>query len=268
MKFFLQFFPEQLLTGIFFAVIISVVSFRFKLLSFSGSVATFLLATVIYGIGGWKWTVPILTFFIVSSLLSKFGKSRKKKFEIVFDKTDKRDAGQVAANGGVGGIIILIWYFFPERTALYYFYLASLAAVTADTWGTEIGTLWKGKPRSIISLKKVEPGTSGAISLQGIVGGIVGAFIVLLSVVAMNDSEFTVQVIAAIIFSGFVGSLADSILGATLQAQYQTSDGVLTEKKFANGEPTTFIRGFRWMNNDGVNWMCALAGALTMYLVM
>ena len=75
----MKFISEQLLTGIVFALIISLVSFRFKVLSSSGSVATFLLAAIIYGIGGWKWTIPILIFFITSSLLSKIGKIQKKK---------------------------------------------------------------------------------------------------------------------------------------------------------------------------------------------
>ncbi len=260
--------PEQMVIGIILAVLIGIVSFYFKFLAVSGSVATFLLATIIYGVGGWKWTTPILTFFIASSLLSKFGKAQKKKIEIIFDKTDKRDAGQVVANGGVAGIIILLWHFFPHDTELYYFYIASIAAVTADTWGTEIGTLWKGKPRSIVTLQKVEPGTSGGVSLQGTFGALTGAMIVTISAVIVNSSEFSFPLIALIISSGLIGSLIDSFFGATIQAQYQTSSGKLTEKTTIDGVKTTMVRGIRWIDNDVVNWICAFSGAIVMFLCM
>ena len=259
---------EQMVIAIILATLIGIISFYFKFLAVSGSVATFLLATIIYGVGGWKWTTPILTFFIASSLLSKYGNVRKKKFEIIFDKTDKRDAGQVAANGCVAGKIILLWHFFPNNTELYYFYIASIAAVTADTWGTEIGTLWKGKPRSIVTLQKVEPGTSGGVSLQGTLGALIGAMIVTISAVIVNSSEFSFPLIALIISSGLIGSLIDSFFGATIQAQYQTSSGKLTEKTTIDGVKTTMVRGIRWIDNDVVNWVCAFSGAIVMFLYL
>lgn len=260
--------PVQMITAIILACVIGIASYYFKFLSLSGSIAAFLLATIIYGIGGWKWTIPIFTFFVASSLLSKYGKSRKKKFKFIFDKSDKRDAGQVAANGGIAGIIMIAWYLFPARTDLYLLYVASLAAVTADTWGTEIGTLVQGKPRSITSFRHVEPGTSGGVSIAGTIGGIVGAVIVVVSVFMVDTDLFSANDIALLVFSGFVGSAADSFLGATIQAQYQTEKGELTEKSNLFGKPTILVHGYRWMSNDAVNWSCALSGALTMYFLL
>lgn len=260
--------PDRMITGLFLAAAIGLLSFRFHFLSASGSIATFLLAVLIYGTGGWMWTVPILTFFIASSLLSKYGKVRKKKLESIFDKTDKRDAGQVAANGGIAGMIILLWYLFPGEEWLYYCYIASVAAVTADTWGTEIGTLMKGKPRSIITFKQVEIGTSGGVSVLGILGGTAGAALVAGTAAFFLGDTATPRLLTAMIVSGVVGSLADSLLGATVQAQYRSASGKLTERTVVEGIPTTLVRGFRWVTNDVVNWSCAAAGALTMYLLL
>ncbi len=260
--------PEQMVIGMMLATVIGVISFYFKFLALSGSVATFLLATIIYGIGGWKWTTPILTFFIASSLLSKLGKMHKKKFEIIFDKTDKRDVGQVAANGGIAGILIIGWHFFPDHSELYYFYLASIAAVTADTWGTEIGTLWKGKPRSIVTFKQVEPGTSGGISIQGTIGALLGALIVTGSAVMFESSIFSNSLFIAIIVSGLIGSMIDSFFGATIQAQYQSFSGKITEKTIIDGIETTLIKGIRWIDNDIVNWLCASSGVVVMFLYL
>ena len=254
--------------GTLLAAAAAFVSRHFRFLTHSGSVATFFLATVIFGAGGWQWSIPILTFFISSSLLSKFGKRRKAQFELMFEKTDTRDAGQVAANGGVAGILVLCPYFFPEYHIWYFIYLASLAAVTADTWGTEIGMLAMGSPRSIITLKRVETGTSGAVSPVGIVGGACGAFLIALSGYFWITSATAISTFITIIFSGMAGSVVDSVLGATVQAKYQCGVcGKISERTFHCESPSTLIGGFRWINNDVVNWACATGGSIFFVLL-
>ncbi len=262
-------FPsEQLATAVILGITIGAFSFYFNFLSLSGSVATFLLATVIYGIGGWMWTIPIFTFFMASSLLSKYGKAKKKKLELVFDKSSKRDAGQVAANGGPAGLLIILWYLFPERTEIYFLYVASIAAVTADTWGTEIGTLFKRRPRSIITFKTVDVGTSGGVSSAGFIGGIFGAALVVATVSLFPSSGISAGTAAILILSGAAGSAVDSLLGATVQALYKTEKGKMTERTEVNGVRTNLVRGFRWMSNDLVNWCCGTAGAATAYFLL
>jgi len=260
--------PQQIFHAVVLGTGIALLSARFHFLTPSGSVATMLLATIVYGIGGWKWTVPILVFFVASSIVSKYKKSRKAKFDAVFDKNDKRDEGQVAANGGVAGIIILVWYFFPEQMELFYIYLAALASVTADTWGTEIGILGKGKAVSLANFKRVEPGTSGGVSWIGFLGGTFGALLIVASAWVYDRHSLSGTVALMIVLSGVVGSLIDSIAGGTIQAQYRTETGALTERTEVNGKPTRLISGIRWIDNDVVNWLCALSGALTMYLVL
>ncbi len=249
-------------------ILIGLFSFFFNFLSLSGSVATFLLAVIVYGIGGWMWTVPILMFFIASSLLSKYGKAKKKRLELIFDKSSKRDSGQVAANGGLAGMIILLWYCFPDWEHLYRLYLASIAAVTADTWGTEIGTLLKGKPRSIITLRPVDVGTSGGVSLAGFAGGAVGAVLIAASAALFDSAMITWSIALTLVLSGVIGSIVDSLLGATVQAQYVTAEGDVTERTSINGIPTTLVRGYRWMDNDFMNLCCGLSGALVAYLLL
>lgn len=259
---------EQMIVAFILGILIGLFSFFFNFLSLSGSIATFLLAVIVYGIGGWLWTVPILMFFIASSLLSKYGKAKKKRLELIFDKSSKRDSGQVAANGGLAGMIIVLWFCFPDWEQLYLLYLASIAAVTADTWGTEIGTLLKGKPRSIITLRPVDVGTSGGVSLAGFAGGAVGAGLIAASAAIFDSAMITWSIALKLVLSGVIGSIVDSLLGATVQAQYVTAEGGITERTTIDGVLTTLVRGFRWMNNDLVNLSCGLSGALVAYLLL
>ncbi|HTX17664.1 MAG TPA: DUF92 domain-containing protein [Bacteroidota bacterium] len=255
--------PVQFSEGIFFAGVVALLSFTFRFLSASGSAATFLLATVIFGLGGWTWGIPVLVFFVLSSLLSKLGKEKKAQFHLLFEKSDKRDAGQVAANGGMAGMVALGWYVAPAWPYWYAVYLSSLAAVTADTWGTEIGVLARGKPRSIRTLRPVDTGTSGGVSLAGILGGALGALAVAVSGLPWQGGIGGFGEVGAIVLAGVFASLVDSFLGATLQAQFRcVKCGKITERRLHCGEPTAHVSGFLWLDNDVVNWCCAAAGCI------
>jgi uncharacterized protein (TIGR00297 family) len=250
--------------GMGLASLLAFLSYRLKFLDASGSVATLILGTLVFGVGGWAFTFPILTFFILSSLLSKAGKKRKKRLDSIFEKTGCRDLWQVLANGGIAGLVLLFWYFFPDPL-LYLFYLGSLAAVTADTWGTELGVLAKKQPVSILNFQSVPLGTSGGISFIGTAGALLGS-VVLVGVGALSSPYrltplMTARVFVLLTLAGFIAALFDSFLGATVQAQYQcTVCHKMTEKKNHCQVPSRLLRGYAWMNNDVVNILCAIAG--------
>ncbi len=248
---------DRFLIAALLGLTVAVASSLARLLTRSGAVATFLLALIIYDVGGWQWAVPIATFFVLSSLLSKYGRLRKRAFDQVFEKSSTRDWGQVVANGGVAGLVAILSAVFPLYD-FYPLYLAALAAVTADTWGTEIGVLTKEKTVSILSFKSVEPGTSGGVSEYGTVGGAVGAAVVALSGYPWHTELRTTLIVVA---GGVAGSLVDSVLGATVQAQYRCEVcSKITERKVHCDRPTQLSRGIGWIGNDIVNGVCALVG--------
>jgi len=254
----------QLSLGLLLAIIVAGVSYRIRFLSASGSVCTFILAAIIFGSGGCMWTIPILTFFILSSVLSKTGKIHKVTFNTIFEKTGRRDAGQVLANGGLPGLLVLLSIFFPNAV-WYYGYLGALAAVNADTWATEIGVLSKIKPRLITTGKPVAHGVSGGITPAGLAGAFFGSLIIACSGLLLQPSQARLSIFNpffwCIVASGFLATLIDSLLGATLQGQYQCSVcRQKTEKKIHCGHSTRLVSGFIWMNNDRVNVICAISG--------
>lgn len=257
--------------GIGFALLIVLPAYLLNFLSGSGAIATFLLGVVVFGTGKWEFSVPILLFFVLSSLLSKLGKKWKRKFSDTFQKGGRRDLGQVFANGGVAGIIVLAWNYFPDD-AWYFAFVGSIAAVTADTWATEIGVFSKIAPRNILNLKRVLPGTSGGVTWLGFTGGFLGSFIIVYmgSLVTSRYDHLAqgTALFVVIIGVGLLGSIIDSILGTTIQAQYQCSIcGKITEKKHhCQGTTTALISGFHIIDNDMVNAICALSGALLAWL--
>ncbi|OGU54723.1 MAG: hypothetical protein A2V66_01215 [Ignavibacteria bacterium RBG_13_36_8] len=261
--------PELLLDftiGLVIAGIIAYASYRVKFLTANGSVATFLLAGFIFGLGGWQWSVPMMTFFILSSLFSKARKKKNKKIEEFFEKTGVRDYMQVLANGGIGGILVILNQIFPN-SILYIIYLAVLSAVCADTWATEIGTMFKTNTYNIINFRPVEQGISGGISLIGSLGALAGAFTIAISGILWNELNiyyyFTI-----VLMGGMIGSFFDSILGATVQAQNHCNVcKKQTEREYHCGEKSIPFRGYHWMNNDIVNLLSGISGGLFIIII-
>ncbi len=254
--------------GLLFAMLIAGISLRMRFLSGSGAVSTFLLGVVVFGTGNWEFSLPILLFFLLSSVLSKTGKKWKQKFADTFQKGGRRDIGQVLANGGIAGTIVLLWNYFPNDV-WYFAFIGAVAAVTADTWATEIGVFSKKSPRNILNFQAVAPGTSGGVSMLGLSGALGGSFVIVflgsLATARYHHLEKAAPVFFTVVLSGLVGSLVDSVLGATVQAQYQCPNcGKITEKKtHCETFETRRVSGFQSFDNDVVNAVCSLSGAIT-----
>jgi uncharacterized protein (TIGR00297 family) len=258
---------EQLLIGILFAALISVFSYLGRFLTFGGSIAQFILGTILLGLGGWQWTIPMLVFFVSSSFLSKIGKKRRSAAEALFEKSSQRDAMQVFANGGVAGVVTLFW-FITQNDLLFIAYLGAVAAATADTWGTEVGTLSRSAPVLVTTLKRVEPGTSGAISPLGLIAGACGSLAVFVSSLPwLHQLPIALALICTTV-GGNLGSLVDSFAGATIQAQFKCGEcGSTTERLLHCGHEARLVRGSLLVRNDQVNTISNIFGAFASCLL-
>lgn len=254
-------FKENIFWALFFAFVISFLSYFLKFLTKSGAIATFFLAVIIFGLGSWKWTVPIFTFFILSSLLSKIREKKRLKSDFSSEGYSFRNYAQVLANGGTGGILVIINQFIRSEL-LFIIYAASIAAVCADTWATEIGNYLKVKTINIINLKEVEPGISGGVSILGIIGAFTGSMVIgLISILWIDSNQL--RFLLLITLSGFLGSIVDSLLGATVQVQFKCKNcGEITEQNIHCGSPTLKANGYYWINNNTVNLAAGISGVL------
>lgn len=262
--------PVQLMIGAFLAALVAYAACRAGTLDRSGALAAFLLGAVVFGIGGLPWAVVLLIFFITSSGLSHLFKRRKHKVEDQFAKGGRRDAWQVAANGGVAGLAVLLHLLFPAAVSAWVMFAAAFAAANADTWATELGVLNKSWPRKLTTWQPVPPGTSGGVSLAGTLAAAGGALLIAAVAVALWPVAGTglgdrMLYGLIIIAAGVSGSLVDSLLGATVQAIYWCPTCAKETEKtpvHSCGSHTERLRGWGWMNNDAVNLACTLSAAL------
>jgi uncharacterized protein (TIGR00297 family) len=246
-------------------------------LSASGFAAAVILGTAMYTLGSAVWFGSLIAFFLSSTLLSKWKKKTKEKAESGYEKSGRRDAGQVAANGGLALLLCVVNAWWPHPV-WWYAFLGVMASVNADTWATEIGGLSKTPPRSIVSGRRVAAGTSGAVSGLGLVASMAGglfigltAWLLLQAVPGQVDPSGIaaapwLQLFAWIgigLFGGTIGSFADSLLGATVQQMFRCGVcGREIELRHHCGQPASRIRGYAGWNNDAVNVAGSLAGGL------
>lgn len=147
--------------------------------------------------------------------------------------------------------------------------MASFACVNGDTWASELGVLSKKDPVLITTFKTVPRGTNGGVSAFGLfvsfAGGIFIGLFYYIGTLLFVDSDLLIDsppqypIILLGGISGFIGSLLDSLLGATMQFSGQTVDGFITEDI---EEKVVKISGRKILNNHSVNLLSSLFTAL------
>jgi uncharacterized protein (TIGR00297 family) len=235
-----------------------------------GAVATG--ALVVAG-GGLTWGALLIVFFLSSSLLTRWRRRQKARLAIAAAKGARRDLGQVLANGGVAALLAVAAAAWPSSLVAAAF-AGALAAVTADTWSSELGSLSRRPPRLITTGRAVPPGANGGVTrlgtLAGIAGGLlIGSAALLLAPAAAALGEPAVApdrsgwLPALGLLAGAGGSLVDSLLGATVQGvRWCPACQVETEAaRHRCGAATRHERGWPWLDNDRVNLLASLAGA-------
>ena len=249
---------DRALAGLLLAGALAFGARAVRALSTGGAIAALAVGTASV-IAGWSWATVLIAFFVSSTALSRFKRAqREARIGRIVEKGDERDAFQVLANGGVFAVATLVAAAtgqHPWAAAA----LGALAAAAADTWATEVGTLAGGVARSIVSLRPLRPGTSGGVTVPGTIASFAGAAFITGVAYLTGISSAVMAVFAG----GVAGSLADSLVGATIQER-RWCDGCSepTERRAHTcGRETRVVGGIPGARNDFVNVVCTLVGA-------
>ncbi len=270
------------LVGVIVTLMIAIFAFKKKQLTEKGTIAAMGVGIVLFALGGWSWFLLLCCFFITSSIWSKFKRSQKDAYAEEHEKGDVRDAWQVLANSLFCTVLAAVHAIDPNP-AWFAAFAASVAAVTADTWATELGML-DPNAFSVLTGKKAVRGHSGAVSLMGLGAAAAASLFIAVAAIAFNtannylarsgfsdvfypqfigDANFILIVAVA----GFAGAFADSIFGAIIQARYYCSKCLKETEKVIHGcgTRTKLVKGIGVIDNDSVTFLASIAGALVAY---
>jgi uncharacterized protein (TIGR00297 family) len=201
--------------------------------------------------------MPLLAVFLLTYAATKVG--RRKKEQLGTGESRRgRNAAQVAANLGAAALVVFvgptleIFRISQSEAILAVLASAALAEAAADTVSSEIGQVMGGRPRMITTLRKVEPGTDGGITLVGTLAGILAA--ALIATVAMLCTNGALLCRTGIAGCDLVGArVTDQLLSIVLVTVAATF-GLLFDSFIG----ATFERK-GWLNNDAVNFLSTLS---------
>jgi uncharacterized protein (TIGR00297 family) len=242
------------------AAAVSAAAVRMRALSASGAVAATLVGTLAVG-AGWQFAAVLFGFFLSATLVSRYRAGVKdERLAPIIAKGAARDAFQVLANGSVFGAFAL-WIILAPTDLPMFAAVGALAGACADTWATEIGSLSRKIPRSILTGRQVPAGTSGGVTLLGAMAAVAGAASVALIAVGAG---LPTRLFPACVVGGIGGAAADSLLGASLQSRRwcDTCKEHTERDVHTCGSRTKPAGGLDWLDNDKVNLACTLVAAL------
>jgi len=196
--------------------------------------------------------IPVVAVSLLAFAATRLGRQQKERLGTAENRFG-RSASQVTANLGVAAIVSnglmqswamdTSWFALDASVpmALFAVGLAALAEAAADTASSEIGQVFGGRPRMITTLRVVEPGRDGAVTLAGSLSGVFAAGIVAGAGTLALRGGLTMFAVSCA--GGVFGLFFDSLLGATLEE-----------------------RG--WLNNDAVNFLSTASAAGFALVVM
>jgi uncharacterized protein (TIGR00297 family) len=172
---------------------------------------------------------PLMALFVLTFVSTRLGRGRKLKAGLA-ESARGRNAAQVLANLGAAGLLVpmcwLEWFDWISRKGGFFGFslgvlpvllIAALCEATADTVSSEIGQAFGGKPFLLTTLRRVDPGTDGAVSLQGTAAGTLAAAIV--AMVGMWAMHMGLEGTVIAFVGGIVGLFFDSLLGASVERE-------------------------------------------------
>ncbi|WP_096389688.1 DUF92 domain-containing protein [Halopenitus persicus] len=221
---FVEITPAMTVQGLVLALAVTIalgyVSYALGTASVPGMVTGVLLGLLTIVLGGVGWFVVLIAFYAIGGLASKFRFDEKATRGVAQENDGARGSGNVLANSAVA-LAAVVGYAATGHLQLpgVVFAVAFAGAVStamADTLASEIGGLYDD-PRLVTTLERVEPGTDGAVTLQGELAGIAGAALVgVLAAVGMPVGDPATGG-AVVLAAGVVGMSVDSLLGALLE---------------------------------------------------
>lgn len=242
--------PISTLAGFALILVIGLAGYLSRSVDGSGFIAGLLAGTLFLLAGGLPAILLLITFFLVGSAFTKYKYGLKEEIGAAEMKEGARTWKNVAANL-LFPIVTLVIYALTSWRLSALAFISSLSGALSDTLGSEIGVLSSKPPVMIHNLRRVPPGTSGAVSVLGIIASLAGSL--LISVEALSLSIISLSEFPLALILGFLCSIIDSLLGALLQARYRCLDGGEIIEDPSLCDEVELVRGLRWLDNHAVN---------------
>jgi uncharacterized protein (TIGR00297 family) len=205
--------------------VLSIVSYRLRLLDASGSLAAFGMGVIIGSFGSINWLILLIAFALAGFVVTKYKFEQKASEGLQEGTKGERNYLNVVANGLVPAAIAVISFALGEKDSpmARLVYLCAIAEAASDTIASELGVL-SPRVKLITTFRPVPPGTNGGISAYGTAWAFLGATLAsLLGWAILFPMEWPDLRLLIPILTGFLGCNIDSLIGATWEREGRIS---------------------------------------------
>ena len=185
---------------------------------------------------GWRGYSLCVLYLVVGSAATKIKQKQKEAQGIAEGRGGARGPENVWGSAATAAMCALYGFRKPSlRPLLAVAYVSSLATKLSDTLASEVGKAYGKTCYLSTTLKRVPPGTEGAVSLEGTLAGFAGSVAAAAYAVAVGLTPR--QAMAPVIIAAFVATTCESWLGAGAQGKV------------------------KWLTNEVINFLNTLIGA-------
>jgi len=220
----MNFLLNDFIVGFLLNFILICFFYKTPILTRNGWISAGVLGTILWGCMGFLGWMSVVIYLILGSLVTKVGFRYKQNIGIAEKRGGRRGPENVWGSAATGVVFaIMIKLNILNQSIFEVAFAASFAAKLADTFGSEIGKRFGSKTFLITTLQKVKKGTEGGISLEGTFASLCGSFLMsyfmlILGIISTKNHFFIVLI------SGFIATIAESIIGAKFQDKYHLSN--------------------------------------------
>ncbi len=225
---------RRLALGVALNVAIAVPALLVRAIDARGALAVVAIGTAITLGLGLPGLALMVCFFALGTAATRLGFRVKAARGIAQDRGGMRGWRHALANGAVPALLALLAAASPlPRGLLVLAYAAAVATAAADTCSSEVGKAFGRRTVLITTLRPAAPGTEGAVSLEGTLGGLAGALAV--GWVGAASGLLGWPAVALVALAGLLGCLAESAIGAAFGRHGWLDDHLLNAANTAIG---------------------------------
>jgi uncharacterized protein (TIGR00297 family) len=204
----------------------SLLAWSLQILDVRGAVASFMLGLLIAFVGGLGWLLLMAVFTGIAFLATRVHLDRKRRLGVAEPAGAERGFANVLGNGLAPALAVLATFLDGDAARLAY--ATAVAAVLADTLGSEVGVLSDRARDALPPFPASKPGRNGAVSALGQFATAFGAILIALAAIPLLGIPSEHAWVPAV--GGFVGGQLDSLLGASLERDYIRNDRPLRKQ--------------------------------------
>ena len=227
--------PSRVALGLAVNGAFAALAWKARSIDAAGALSAIVIGTVITAGLGLAGLAVMVAFFVIGSAATRLGYRVKAARGIAQEKGGARGWRNAWANGGVPAVLALMAGVTEgEARALFAIaYAAAVATAAADTCSSEVGKAYGRRTFLITSFRPVPPGTEGAVSLEGTLGGLAGGALV--AAVGAAGGLYSPGWGIVVALAGLAGSLAESVIGTVAERRGWLDNDLLNALNTAIG---------------------------------